>query len=87
MSATAYGARGFCYAELGDYQQAIKDYIQAIKIDPKNGGTYYNLGLAYAKVGNYQQAINNLKIAAGLGLKPAQELLIKIRSVAPNILE
>lgn len=63
---------------LGNRTQAIKDYDKAIELDPQDAMAYYDRGLTYNKLGNYQQAIADVKIAARLRLKEAQDLLKKM---------
>ncbi len=48
--------RGNAYADLGQYEQAIADYNQAIQINPQDAEAYNNRGIAYADLGQYEQA-------------------------------
>jgi tetratricopeptide (TPR) repeat protein len=72
-----------CFAE-GDYDKAIQDYKQAIKIDPNHVNSHLNLGEAYYQKGMYEEAkkeyeyvlaVNNMHIKAhyALGRTLAQE--------------
>jgi tetratricopeptide (TPR) repeat protein/S1-C subfamily serine protease len=54
-----YAARGDYHRNLKNYKQAIDDYTQAIKIDPKNPTYYRDRGVAYGKLKNYKQAIDD----------------------------
>ena len=54
-----YAARGDYHRNLKNYKQAIDDYTQAIKIDPKNPTYYRDRGVAYDKLKNYKQAIDD----------------------------
>ncbi|MEQ8924619.1 MAG: tetratricopeptide repeat protein [Fulvivirga sp.] len=53
---------GFCYRELGIYDKALLQYIQALKLAQTLGdsteiaGQYANLGLIYGKLGDIDQA-------------------------------
>lgn len=61
-AAGEYSNRGAAYEKLGNYWPAIKDYDQAISLDPIGPSTfafYTNRGVAYSKLGNYQQAIKD----------------------------
>jgi tetratricopeptide (TPR) repeat protein len=48
---------GFTYAKLGDYQQALRAYGDAIAASDRYTYAYYNRGLAYMMMGNYKKAI------------------------------
>jgi len=74
QNASAYNNRGAAYAKLGNQQQAIKDYNKAIELNPKDAEAYFNRGIAYAKLDN-KRFVDDFKIAARLGLIPAQDFL------------
>ena len=57
---------GFCYGELGRYQEAIEAYKQAIRIKPDFA--HYNMGIAYCHLGRYHEAIETYKQA--IRIKP-----------------
>jgi len=65
----AYYARGLAYANLGEYQQAIKDYNKTIELNPKDGNTYYNRSCAYSLIGNSDRSIQDLSEAIKLDSK------------------
>ena len=39
--------RGVSASQAGDYDKAIAEYTEAIRLDPKDAVAYYNRGLAY----------------------------------------
>ncbi len=43
----AYLDRGYSYYRSGKYPRAIKEYTQAIRLDPKFADAYYYRGVAY----------------------------------------
>jgi len=49
--------RGYIYTGLGDYERAIADYTEAIRLAPEFAVAYNNRGYAYDNLGNYEQAI------------------------------
>jgi Flp pilus assembly protein TadD len=51
----AYNNRGIAYADKRDYDRAIADYNQAIRLNP-NSSAYNNRGAAYYNKGNKTQA-------------------------------
>ena len=68
----AYNNRGTAYGELGNYQQAIKDFTKAIELNPQYAMAYYNRGLTYGRnLGNYQQAIKDYTKAIQLNPQDA----------------
>ncbi|MCT7948738.1 tetratricopeptide repeat protein [Ancylothrix sp. C2] len=56
----AYAGRGFVYLSRREYPQAIKEYDQAIKLNPNYADAYLSRGLSYHKLGNSQQAIQDI---------------------------
>ena len=77
--AEAYYNRAVAYNELGDHQQAIRDFKIAanLGLNPKYAKAYYNQAVALDKIGDHQLANRSFKIAANLGLKEAQDYLRK----------
>ena len=55
--------RGIAYSAKGDYDQAIADYNQAIRLNPNYGMAYYNRGSAYADKRDYDRAIADFEVA------------------------
>jgi len=51
--------RGSAYYRLNDYVRARKDYSEAVRLDPKDAASYYNLGLVDEKEGNLAQAVEH----------------------------
>jgi tetratricopeptide (TPR) repeat protein len=74
----AINNRGLAYAKLDNYNQAITDYNKVIELNPKYENAYFNRGLVYTNLDNYNQAIADFQIAARLGHKEAQQLLLKL---------
>jgi Flp pilus assembly protein TadD len=59
---------GISYIDLGQYQQAIKYFQEALRIMPDDAKTWNSLGVAYDELGQYQQAIGCFQEA--LRIKP-----------------
>ncbi len=68
--AAAYDSRGIAYANKGDYDRAIADFNEAIRLDPK-ANTYSNRGNAYNDKGDHERAIPDLNEAIRLDPKNA----------------
>jgi tetratricopeptide (TPR) repeat protein len=60
---------GFTYAKLGDYQQALRAYGDAIAASDRYTYAYYNRALTYMMMGNYKKAITDFNDA--IRLEPA----------------
>ncbi len=57
--AAAYFNRGNAYYDIGDFNQAIRDYDDVIRLDLSGADAHTNRGLAYLKKDNYRQAIRD----------------------------
>ena len=55
--ADAYHGRGWSYAKMGEYDRAIKDYNEALRINPANLKAVANRRLADVQNGDYQLAM------------------------------
>jgi tetratricopeptide (TPR) repeat protein len=66
--ANAYITRGIAYCHLGQYQRAIEDFNEAIRLKPDLDTAYNNRGVAYINLGQYQRAIEDFNEA--IHLKP-----------------
>ena len=49
--------RGFANDKIGNFDNAIADYSNAILIDPNNAYTYYNKGISLDRKGDFDEAI------------------------------
>ena len=57
VHSTVYNARGVAYKRKGDYDRAIADYDEAIRLDPNYANAYSNRGNEYVRKGDYDRAI------------------------------
>jgi lipoprotein NlpI len=57
--AVTFNNRGNAYQSKGEYQRAIQDYDEAIRIDPEAALTFNNRGSAFQHMGNYDRAIQD----------------------------
>src|SRR5262245_2705511 len=69
--AEAFTNRGVGFRLKGDYDRALADYNQAIKLNAKFAAAYNNRGVAYDKNGEYDHAI--LDYDQAIKLKPSAE--------------
>jgi tetratricopeptide (TPR) repeat protein len=67
----AYNNRGAVYPNKGNYDRAIADYNQAIKLKSKaDYASYYHRVIAYRKKGNKNKAIADFKKIIELTKEP-----------------
>jgi tetratricopeptide (TPR) repeat protein len=69
--AEAFNNRGIGYRLKGDYDRAIQDYNQAIKLNPKFAVAYNNRGVAHEHKNEYDRAISDYDQA--IKLRPSAE--------------
>ena len=58
--------RGILFADREDYDMAIADFTEAIKLDPNNGSAYSKRGLAYLEKQDYDRAVEDYSQALTL---------------------
>ena len=56
-SALAYSGRGDAYLEKGDFDGALADFDQAIKVDPRYPNAYHNRAIIHLSRGEYDAAM------------------------------
>jgi tetratricopeptide (TPR) repeat protein len=57
--ATAFNNRGVAYRLKGEYDRALQDYEQAIRLNPNSATHYNNRGIIYRIKGDYDRAISD----------------------------
>jgi tetratricopeptide (TPR) repeat protein len=67
-SSVAYNGRGLAFYEIKQYDTAVSDFIQALRLDPDFATAYYNRGNAYDARKDYGKAIADYSKA--IGYKP-----------------
>jgi tetratricopeptide (TPR) repeat protein len=70
-AALAYYDRGVEHASAQRYDEALADYIEAIKIDPTYAPAYVNRGCVYVDLQRYDEALADLTRAVQLDSKLA----------------
>jgi len=69
-----YTNRGVEYARKKEFDKAIADHDEAIKLDPKDAFAYNNRGSAYLAKSDYAKAIEDFDMAVKLNEKFAEAL-------------
>jgi len=67
QSVDAYFSKGNCYYQLKNYKEAIKNYSQALQIDPRHHNALCNRGIAKTMIGDVDGACADFKISMELG--------------------
>lgn len=65
-SASDYRNEGETCVAHGEYDEAITDFSEAIRLDPKNVAAYIDRGLAFEEKGKYPESISDYDIAIRL---------------------
>jgi tetratricopeptide (TPR) repeat protein len=61
LDPTAHRDRGWVYLDLGEYQQAIREFNGALELDPHDAKAYEERGWAYFYFKDYQRAIDDFE--------------------------
>lgn len=82
QSSAARCNRGLAYVHMGpdNFDAARKDYDKAISLNPKNRVAYFNRAQLNKRMGQQQAFLDDLRTAAQLGNKLAQQELQKSRT-------
>lgn len=65
--AVAYTNRGIAHASLGQHEEAIADFSEAIRLAPDTPFPYYNRGNAQYDLGNFDEALADYTAAIQRG--------------------
>ncbi len=68
----AYIDRGVAHARIYKYDQAISDFTEALKINPRFALAYYSRATIYEKIGKFDQAISDLTKAVEINPRFAE---------------
>ncbi|MBI5590240.1 MAG: tetratricopeptide repeat protein [Deltaproteobacteria bacterium] len=77
-------ASGNIHAQSGNYEDAIKDFTQAITINPGFADAYYNRGRVLGRLGKHEQAISDF--TKTISLTPENATAYADRGTAYGIL-
>jgi lipoprotein NlpI len=72
--AAAYFDRGLAWANSGEYDKAINDYNNAIRLNPHLEDVYHGRGVAWVKKGEYDKAISDFNTAIHFNAQDAETL-------------
>ena len=69
QTADAYNNRGSVYFNKGDYDRAIKEFDESIRLNPNDAIAHYNRGTAWSNKGDKDRAIKDYDEAIRLDPK------------------
>ena len=61
----------------GNYQESIRDFTEAIRLDPNYAKAYTNRGMSYNKLGDYSSAIRDCTQAIRFGDYELLEIMVE----------
>lgn len=61
--AVAYNNRGNTYDEMKQYEKAIEDFNEALRLEPSSAKAYAGRGYSYFCIGRYADAVQDAKRA------------------------
>ena len=67
LAADAHYSRGLAYLKKGEFDRAITDFDEAIRLNPEDGEAYHNRGVAHGKKGELARAEADFAKAKELG--------------------
>ncbi len=80
QDAATYNKHGIAWYQKGEYDRAIADFDQAIKLDPNYSHAYHNRGIAWEKKKRWGQSIADFTRA--ISLNPNDALAYNYRGLA-----
>jgi len=84
-SAALRAARGWCYLASDASKLALRDFEEAVRLDPNSGDAHNGLGLARARLGDHAGAARDARIARRLGPKSPRMLFNSARVFAQAV--
>jgi tetratricopeptide (TPR) repeat protein len=77
-----YNNRGWAWRNMENYPKAVKDFYDALAIDPSFAPSYYGRALSWYKLGNLQRALEDAKEALRLApeTKKYDDLVFEIKA-------
>jgi len=79
-NAREFDYRGVDFADQGNFQRAIEDFTEAIRLKPDFSTAHYNRGVTYNKLERYQEAV--IDFTNVITLNPAHQGAYVNRAVA-----
>ena len=64
-TAESWFQKGYNHGQKNEYEEAIRAYSEAIRIDPKHAEAYNNRGFAYRKTGKPDAAVKDYSKSMG----------------------
>ncbi|MBS0241042.1 MAG: tetratricopeptide repeat protein [Proteobacteria bacterium] len=82
--AAPYAGRGYVFVQWGRYDEAIKDFETALRLDPRSQDAARFLGLAYADKGDLASAETAFSRALAIQANDPWPLIVRAISLAKN---
>ncbi len=82
--ATAFDNRGVAYKLKGEYDRALPDYEEAIRLNPNSAKPYNNRGIIYRIKGDYDRAIADYDEARSVRMNLTNFAAVHESAVGPS---
>lgn len=83
--ARSFNERGTAYFLMRDLERARQDFSRAIALNGELGEAYHNRAVIYRGVGDYAAAVRDVRIAAKLGVRQAEQTLARLSAEVQSI--
>jgi tetratricopeptide (TPR) repeat protein len=64
--------RGYVFCQTGEFDKAMEDFTEAIRLNPRNAEAFYNRAISYQEIGETSKSEKDFAQAKMLGYTPTK---------------